>query len=172
MSSPSAPFDKNRGSASRQHTLTLGCALLTLVLALLATIGSSRLHTLALNGQAASRAATVANAAEFQAATASLQTLEAELEAARQARDAAQGEAKRLRQQHAVAVKALEVSKVDLARANQTITDLKTALPVESSILPIPLIPLVPETPAFDGDDSASDKLTFQSLSDTRRAVQ
>lgn len=169
MTAQNASLDQNRGSASRQQTLTLVFALLTLVLALFSTIGSSRLHTLALNDQAANRAATVANTAQFQVVTASLQARTEELEAAEQARDAALKEAKRLRQQHAAVVKALDASVADLARANQAITELETALPVES---PIPPMSPIPDASAFDGEGSAADELMLHGFTDTRRTVQ
>lgn len=169
MTASNAPSDKECRSASRQQTLTMVFALLTLLLALSASIVSNRLHTLALNDRAANRAASVANAAEFQAATASLQTLAGELEAAKQAREEALGEAKRLRQQHAAAVKALEASKIELVRANQTIAELKTAPPVEN---PVPATPLIPEASAPDGDGSTSDALTVHGFTDTGRTVQ
>ena len=169
MTVQNTSLDQNRGSASRQHTLTVVFALLTLVVALFSTIVSSRLHTLVLNEQAANRAATVANTAQFQEAAASLQARSEELEAAEQARDAALKEANRLRQQHAAVVKALDASVADLARANQTITELETALPVAT---PIPPMPPIPEASVFDGDGSAADEFTLHGFTDTRRTVQ
>jgi hypothetical protein len=169
MTTPNASLDQNRTYANRQQILTLIFALLTLLLALFAIIGGNRLNALALNERAANRAASAANAVEFQAATASLQTLADELKAATQARDDALGEAKRLRQQHATAIKALEAGKVDLARAAQTIAELKTTLPVES---PNHEITSIPEPSVPDEEGSASDELTVQDFSETRSAVQ
>jgi hypothetical protein len=169
MTTPNASVDQNGAYANRQQILTLLFALLTLLLALFAIIGGNRLNTLALNDQAANEAASAANLVEFQAATASLQTLAEELKAATQARDDALGEAKRLRQQHATAVKALEAGKADLARAVQTIAELRTTLPVES---PPPEITSILEPSLPDEEGSASDELTVQGFTETRSAVQ
>ena len=131
MTADIATQRKRISPSTMLHTLTLAFAALTLLFALLSMILGNRLSTLQTNYLKAEKESATSNAASIQEMETARDTAMVTLETARQALDAEKAAVERLRGQLSAVMKDLENTKTDLARANQTITGLKSTVPVE-----------------------------------------
>ena len=147
-----ATQNKQTGSSTMLHTLTLAFAALTLMFALLSIILGNRLSTLQAKFLAAKIATATSETASIQGMEATLKAAMDKLETSQKRLDEEKAAAEQLRRQLAGVMKDLEKAKADFASANQTISKLKSTVPVQPTptmATPEPVIsPVVAPSPA------------------------
>ncbi len=126
------PQRNQSGLGTRLPVLTLAFAALTLLFALLSMIFGSRLSTLQTSSLMAHNETAASGAASMAEMKTALKTATVNLKTAQQTLETEKAAAHRLRKQISVLTEDLENTQVDLAKANQTITAIKSAGSLES----------------------------------------
>jgi flagellar hook-basal body complex protein FliE len=129
MTAATAIQKKQTGPSTLLHTLTLACAALTLVFALLSIILGNRLSTLQTQLLKSKIATATSEAASIQDMEATLKATMDKIETTQKSLDGEKAAAERHRKQLAGVMKDLEKAKADLAIANQIITRFKSTDP-------------------------------------------
>jgi prefoldin subunit 5 len=125
--------EKESGRSGMLPTLTYAFAVLTFCFALLSMILGNRAASLHTDSLKAEKEAVTSEAASIAEMETAVKTATAGLESVQQSLNAEKAAADRLRKQLSVVSSELETTRANLAKANQTITGLKSMQPAEST---------------------------------------
>lgn len=134
MTADIGPQRNQSGLGTQLPVLTLAFAALTLLFALLSMIFGSRLSTLQTNSLTAHNETAALGVVSLEEMKTALKTATVNLKTAQQSLETEKAAAHRLHKQISVLTEDLENTQVDLAKANQTITAIKSTGSLEPTL--------------------------------------